>query len=455
MRTGRDRFSDSMEFSDKDLQKLVVPVVIEQVLAVLMGLADTVMVSSCGGAVVSGISLVDQISVLLVGLFSALAAGGSIVSAQYVGHGERKLVSKSASQLYLSMGFISSLFAVFAIVFNNQILNIIYRNLEPDVFSSASVYFFFIALSFPFLGLYNAGTALFRAFGNTKISMNISLIANILNIIGNAMLIYVFKMGAAGAAISTLFSRIISFVLILFYLFRSADLDFKITLIPDFSILKKILFIGIPTGIENSIFQVGKLIVSSFIAGLGTVVITANAITGTIANIQNIPANSIGIVLVTVVGQLIGASDEKGALKYTKKLIKMAYIYIAVIGIFIFIFADKICLLFSLDAATTDLVIIVLRYNCIATMLVHPLSFALANSIRAAGDVRYTMAVSISSMWIFRIGLAYFLGIYMGYGLLGIWAAMTIDWLVRAVFYVTRIATGKWLSHRNAIIDSN
>ena len=441
-----------MDFSGKSLQKLVIPLVIEQTLAIAMGMADTVMVSSCGEAVVSGISLVDQISVLLVGLFSALAAGGSIVCAQFLGHGDKELVSRSSAQLFLAVGFISSVLMTIALIFNNGILNVLYRKIEPDVFSNASIYFYFLALSFPFLGIYNAGAALFRAIGNSRISMNVSLVANIINIIGNAILIYIFKMGAAGAAISTLFSRIISCVFIIYLLSRS-ELAFRMSFKPDGFLLKKILYIGVPTGIENSIFQIGKLIVSTMTAGLGTVVITANAITGTIAGVQNIPSNSVGTSLVTVVGQCIGAGDEKSAKENIKKLIKMAYLFTAVLAVLSLIFARQICMLFNLSSETTDLVVIVLRFNCIMTMLFHPTSFALANAIRAAGDVRYTMIVSIASMWIFRICLAYILGLRLGLGLLGIWSAMTIDWVVRSIFYVWRILSGKWLSHKNAIVE--
>ena len=282
--------------------------------------------------------------------------------------------------------------------------------------------------------------------------MNVSLVANILNIIGNAILIYIFKMGAAGAAISTLFSRIVSCVFII-YMLSQSELAFRMSFKPDRSLLKKILYIGVPTGIENSIFQIGKLIVSTMTAGLGTVVITANAITGTIAGVQNIPSNSVGTSLVTVVGQCIGAGDEKAAKENIKKLIKMAYLFTAVLAVLSFIFARQICMLFNLSSETTDLVVIVLRFNCIMTMLFHPTSFALANAIRAAGDVRYTMVVSIASMWVFRICLAYILGLKLGLGLLGIWSAMTIDWVVRSIFYVWRIVSGRWLSHKNAIVE--
>ena len=443
-----------MDFSDRSLRKLIIPIVIEQTLAITMGIADTVMVSSCGEAVVSGISLIDQINVLLVSLFTALAAGGSIVVAQFLGHGDDKLVKKASAQLFLAVVFISTLFMLIAILFNNGILNLLYKKIEPDVFDSASVYFYIVAVSFPFLGIYSSGAALFRAIGNSKLSMNISLIANIINIAGNAVLIYIFNMGAAGAAFATLFSRIISSILIAIALIQNKKLSFTVTVKPDKEMLGKILYISIPTGLENSIFQIGKLIVSTMTAGLGTVVITANAITNSIAGFQNIPSNAIGTGLITVTGQTIGAGDEKTAYKLIGKFLKTSYLYTAFLGVLIFAFPRQICFLYNLSDETTELVVLVLRFNCIMTMLAHTSSFTLPNALRAAGDVRYTMTVAIASMWIFRIGFAYILGLRMGYGLLGLWAAMTIDWLVRSVFYVYRLVSGKWLSHKDAIVGA-
>lgn len=443
-----------MEFSDKSIRKLIIPIVIEQTLMITMGIADTVMVSSCGESVVSGISLVDQINVLLVSLFSALAAGGSIVVAQFLGHGDEKLVKKASAQLFLSVVFVSTLFMLIAILFNNGILNLLYKKIEADVFKSASVYFYIVAVSFPFLGIYSSGAALFRAIGNSKISMNISFIANVINIAGNALLIYVFHMGAAGAALSTLFSRIITSICIAVALVHNKNLSFKLTLKPDAEMLRKILYISIPTGLENSIFQIGKLIVSTMTAGLGTVVITANAITNSIAGFQNIPSNAIGTGLITVTGQTIGAGDEKNAYKLVGKFMRTSYIYTTILGVLIFAFAGPVCFIYHLSEETAELVVLVLRFNCIMSILAHTPSFALPNALRAAGDVRYTMTVAIASMWIFRIGFAYVLGLKLGFGLLGIWAAMTIDWLVRSAFYVARYVTGKWLTHKDAIVGS-
>ncbi len=440
-----------MRFSDKDLRKLIFPLVVEQFLAIAIGMVDTVMVASCGETSVSGISLVDQINVLLVGMFTALASGGSVVAAQFMGRKDREMVGRASNQLFLAVGGLALFFTGTALVFNRQILTMIYRSLEPEVMQAARIYFYITALSYPFLGIYNSGAALFRAVGDSKVSMNVSFVANILNVLGNALLIYGFGWGVAGAATATLFSRIVCAVVICFLLFKSEKIHMSKNWRLDPGMLKKILYIGVPNGVENSIFQIGKLIVSSMIASLGTVAITANAIVGNIAGLQNVPANAIGVSMITVIGQCIGAGDADQGKYYIKKLLKIAYAFGAVCGVLLIVFARPICSMYHLSRETSDLVVVVLTYICICTMLIHPVSFALANALRAAGDVKYTMVVAIGSMWIFRIGLAYFLSIYLEIGLLGVWIAMTIDWVVRGTCFVTRVATGKWAGNIKAI----
>ena len=277
--------------------------------------------------------------------------------------------------------------------------------------------------------------------------------ANLINVAGNALLIYGFQMGAAGAAISTLAARVVCAVVIFALLKKNKEIPLGKSWKPDGRILKKILYIGVPNGLENSIFQIGKLMVSSLIAGFGTASITANAIVGNVGNFQLIPGNAIGMAMITVIGQCVGAGDVKQAEYYNRKLIKTAYLYMIVLGIGLIVLARPVCSLYQLSEATTRLTITVLLYNCICCMLVHPLAFAQANSLRAAGDVKFTMVVSIASMWTCRIVLAYLIGGYMGLGVLGVWIAMTIDWCVRAFFFTTRIRSGKWTAHMNVITN--
>ena len=309
-----------MLFSQDALKKLLWPLIIEQFLAIAMGMADTVMAASCGEAVVSGISLVDSICVLLIGLFTAMACGGAVVAAQYMGHGDKEMVGRASNQLFLAVGGVALLFMTIALIWNKGLLALLYGNVEADVMNAARIYFYIVAGSFPFLGIYNGGAALFRAGGDSKVSMKVSLVANLVNIAGNAILIYGAGIGAAGAALSTLFSRILSAVMIIVLLGKSDKIIVSNHWRVDTKILGKILYIGVPNGLENSIFQIGKLLTTSLIAGFGMAATTANAVTGSIASFQQIPANAIGVAMITVIGQCIGAGETEQALYYLKKM---------------------------------------------------------------------------------------------------------------------------------------
>ncbi len=439
-------------FSDNALNKLLVPLIVEQLLMVAMGMADTFMIASCGEAAVSGISLVDTLAILLIGLLSAMASGGAVVAAQFMGKNDREMVGKASNQLFLMVGIGSMVLMAVALIWNNQILQMIYGDVEPAIMEAARIYFYFTAISLPFLGIYNGGAALFRAIGNSKVSMQVSMLANLVNVFGNALLIYLLKWGVAGAAFATLLSRVLSAVLILMLLKKDATLPMGKSREIDFSMMRKILYIGVPNGVENCIFQVGKLLLSSLLAGFGTVAITANAVTNSIGSFQQIPNTAIGIAMITVVGQAVGAGDDEQATYYMKKLMKQAYFYMIVLGLVLMVVARPVTELYHLSEETTELTIWLLVYNSICSMIALPLAFTLPNALRAAGDVKFSMVVSIGCMWIFRIMLSYVLASYLKMGVKGIWVAMTVDWVVRAVFYVVRIRNGKWLIHKDKII---
>lgn len=441
-----------MLFSQSALRKLLWPLIIEQFLAVAMGMADTVMAASCGEAAVSGISLVDSICVLLIGLFTAMASGGAVVAAQYMGRGDKEMVGRASNQLFLAVGGVALLFMAVALIFNRGLLNLLYGNVEADVMSAARIYFYIVAVSFPFLGIYNGGAALFRAVGDSKVSMKVSLVANLMNIAGNALLIYVAKIGVAGAALSTLFSRILSAVMIIVLLTKSDKISMSKSWQIDTNILGKILYIGIPNGLENSIFQIGKLLTTSLIAGFGMVATTANAVAGSIASFQQIPANAIGVAMITVIGQCIGAGEESQAVYYLKKMMKTAYVCMILLGILMILLSRPLCSIYHLSDATTEMTVLLLIYNSVCCMLVHPLSFAQSNALRAAGDVKFTMIVAIASMWICRVGMAYILGQGLGLGVIGVWIAMTMDWTVRAFLFTNRVRTGKWLQYKDRLV---
>lgn len=438
-------------FTDEKLRKLIIPLIIEQFLAVAMGMADTFMVSSCGEAAVSGISLVDTICILMFGLFTAMSSGGGVVVAQFIGKNDREMVGKASNQLFLAVSLLSLLFTAIGLAGNYWILSFIYGDLEPAVMEAARIYFFYTALAFPVIAVYNAAAALFRSIGNSKTPMKVSMSCNLLNVIGNALLIYGLELGVTGAAISTFIARTVAAFAIVAFLLKSDELVLAKSWKPDWTVMKKILYIGVPNGIENSIFQVGKLVLSSLIASFGTAAITANAVVNSVGSLQLVPANAMGIAMITVVGQCIGAKETELAKKNMFKLLKITQVMMLVLGIPLFIFARPIFGLYHLSEETLHIAVQLQLFNCVASIIAQPYAFPLANGLRAANDVRYTMVVSLLTMFMCRIALAYVLGDFCGLGVLGVWIAMSIDWVVRAIFFIGRVRTGKWLKYADKI----
>ncbi len=438
-------------FTRKKLLELIIPLTIEQFLIMAVGFIDSIMVSSCGESAISGISVVNTINNMVNCLLTALATGGAVVAAQFIGKKDKKTVSLISDQLFWLTLLFSGIVAITAFFGNGPILSSLYRNLETDVMENARIYFFFSALSYPFYGIYNSGAALFRAIGNSKISMKISLCKNLFNVFGNAVFIYGLGLGVTGAALSTFLSHILSAALILYFLYRDKEIHFAIG--PSFrpAIIKKILYIGIPNSFETGIPQIGRILLTTLTASFGTIAITADSVTCNIGNFQLIPSEAIGIAMTTVVGQLVGAGDWEGVKKYAKKLVKMSYLSLFGLGLLLFAIEQPLFLLYHLSDDTISLVKLLLNYNIICLIIMQPLSYAVPAALRAANDVHYTMVVSIITMWTCRIGLAYFLGRYVGLGVFGIWIAMTIEWCVRALFFVPRFA---WLTRRNRSTDA-
>ena len=411
-------------FSNKDLSRLILPLIVEQFLAVTIGMADTVMVSSVGEAAMSGVSIVDTLNILLINLFSALATGGAIVTSQYLGRGERKNANAAARQLVFSTAFLSLVIMALCLVFRRQMLYGIFGHAEQDVMANALMYFLVTALSYPFIAVYNAGAALFRSMGNSRVSMLTSIVMNAVNIIGNAVCIYGLKMGVLGAALPTLLSRITGAVLIMFLLRDNRHPIFitQLTHIrPDWSMIKRILGIGIPNGLENGMFQIGKIMVQSLVTSFGTVAVAANAVANSVGGIPQIPAVAIGLAMVTVVGQCVGAGDYDAARRYIIRLSKYSYLSMFLTNLPFVLALTPIIGCFNLHPETAEVARQVLLSNSACMIFIWVPSFTLPNGLRAANDVKYTMTMSVLSMWIFRVGFSYILGQYLGLGLLGAW----------------------------------
>ncbi len=448
-------------FTRQALVRLMIPLIVEQMLLMTVGMADTMMVTTAGEAVVSGVSLVDNINILIINIFSALSTGGAVVVSQYLGRREVENARSAAKQLlYVNLIVGAALMAV-ALLLREHILLLLFGSISPEIMDAALVYFLLTAAAYPFIAIYNAGAALFRAMGNSKVSMFNSLIVNIINITVNAVLIYGFNMGSAGAGIGTLVSRIAAAAIIGVMITRPSNLVYIENLFQPqlhWPTVKTILGIGVPNGIENGMFQIGKLLVlnliTSFDLGVDLVVkgssVAANAIANSIAGVVNVPSQGIGLGMITVVGQCMGAEDHTQASGYTKKLLLASYCAMWVMNPLLFFGSPALVPLFNLTPATAALTIQILRWYAVFTVIVWPLSFTLPNALRAAGDAKFTMVISMLSMWICRIGCSYFFGSPwgLGLGLLGVWLGMFADWVVRALFFTVRFASGKWKLHK-------
>ncbi len=437
-----------IEFTNTDLKKLIVPLIIEQALAVSVGIADTIMVSAVGEAAVSGVSLVDMISVLLINIFAALATGGAVVTSQLIGAQRRDKACLSANQLLIITFFISIVVMILSLVARAQLLRLLFGSIDDAVMSNAIIYFGISALSYPFLALYNACAALFRAMGNSSISMFASLATNIINIGGNAICVYGLNMGVEGVAIPTLIARAVGAVMLLRLLADSRrEVHIKLkNFIPDFGTIRRILFIGIPSGLENSIFQLGRVIVTSIIAFFGTMQIAATAVANNLGHFGNLPGQAMSLAMITVVGHCIGARDFDGAKYYTKKLMKITYVLTIAVNILIIVLLRPLLRIYNLSDETLHLAAILALIHGVCAMLFWPASFTLPNALRAANDVKFTMVVSIASMWVFRVFFSYILGLRVGWGAIGVWISMILDWICRMSFFIARFRSGKWLT---------
>ncbi|MCR5770281.1 MAG: MATE family efflux transporter [Butyrivibrio sp.] len=441
-------------FSNHDLLLLVIPVIAEQFLTSLMGLADSMMVSNVNDYSLGAVQLVDSINILVNQAFAALATGGVVVCSNFIGQKKTDKAEKAARQVSLSALVLSVSITIVCLLLRNGILNAVFGKVEEALMAEAQVYFFITILSFPGIALYNAGSAIYRAQGNTKRPLAISIVCNFINIAGNAIFIYVFGLGVAGAALSTFLSRWLSAIVVFAYLHNKNQMisirDYK-TIRPDAYLIKRVLALGIPNGIENSMFQFGKLVIQSTVSTMGTIAITAQAMTNIMENVNGVAACGVGIGLMTVVGQSLGAGRKDEARYYIKKLAIWAEIAIIASCLFVFAIRGPITSLGGMNEASARLCM----YMCGLITIVKPLfwvpSFLPAYGMRAAGDVRFSMILSVISMWLVRVGVTLFLVYVVGFvSPVSVWCGMFSDWFVRGVFFAIRFKSGKWLEHRVA-----
>ena len=437
-----------MLFSRDALVRLIVPLVIEQLLAICIGMADTIMVTSVSESAVSAVSLVDSINILLIQLFSAMATGGAVVAAQYLGRRDQNNACKAAKQLMYSSVLIALVIGALAVVFCRPLLQLCFGALAPSTMTYCEIYFLLSALSYPALAAYNAGAALLRAMGNSKASMFTSLLMNMTNVIGNAILIYGFKMEVAGAATASLLSRILGAVIMLRMMLNAhAPIHIKRITHPefDFSMIRLIFRQGIPNGLENSMFQIGKLLVAGIVALFGESIIAANAIGNTMGNFHVFAGQAICMGLTTVVSQCVGAGAYDRARYYMKKLTVVAYTVMGIVNLTLILCIPLILRVYDVAPEAAVLAREVMLIHGGSAILLWLPSFMIPYFLRAAGDATYTMIVSMLTMWLVRVLGAYVIGRYLGYGVVGVWFAHAIlDWATRSVIFYARYRSGKW-----------
>ena len=438
-------------FSNKALWKLMAPLAFDQLLNSMMGAVGTMVVSNLGSAAISAVSLVDAINVLIVQAFYALAAGGTVVCSQYLGCKKEKEANEAARQLLFITFVLSVVIAAICLAANGPLLRLIFGEVEPQVMKYSRQYFIISAISYPFIALYDDGSSIFRAQENSKTPMMISLCANILNLILNILFVWGFHMEVIGSATATMLSRAFSMIAVL-CLLRRPELIIRLrgylSIRPIWSQIRRILYLGIPSGIENSMFQFGKLAIQSTVSMMGTAAIAAQGMTNILENLNGILAIGIGVGLMTVVGECMGAGRKDEAAYYIKKMTAVSEVVVIASCLLIFALVHPITIFGGMEAKSAKMCIFMVGCITIAKPIVWSLAFIPAYGFRAAGDVKFTMVTSALIMWFCRVTLAMFLARVLGFGPIAVWIGMFTDWSVRAIIYSIRFKSGKWMEHQ-------
>lgn len=440
-----------MLFDNRTLFGLILPIIIEQFLNSFMGMVDTIMVSTVGSEAISAVSLVDSINNLVIQVFSAMAAGATIICSQYIGSGNKKESNRAAGQVVFTASVISLSIAVFCISGGERLLRLVFGAVEASVMEQSVVYFVITAISYPFLALFSAGAAFYRASGNSKLPTKVSIVSNVINVIGNAVFIYGFQWGVAGAAFATLLSRVFC-TIVIFCCLRKPGQTIVVRdclkIRPDISLIVAIMAIGVPSGIENGMFQFGKLAVQSTVSTMGTTAMSAQAMTNILENVNGIFGNSVGIGLMTVVGQCIGADKKEEAKYYMIKLMRIAGIGTFVSCLLVLAITRPVAWLAGMEPEAAQMCFELVAAMTVIKPFIWVGAFGLPYGLRAAGDVKFSMIASVSIMWGCRVALGIFLVRVFQFGLTGVWIGMFADWIVRAVIFTTRFVNGKWLRYK-------
>lgn len=438
-------------FDNRKLAALLVPLAIDQLLNSFMGTVDTLVVSNLGSAAISAVSLVDSINVLIVQAFFALASGGTVVCSHYLGCRKQEEAKEAAGQLVFITFLMSAVIAALCLVFNHQLLSLIFGEVEAAVMTNAKQYFFLSAISYPFIALYDDGACILRAQENSSLPMKISVASNVVNLALNLLFVWGFHFGVAGSACATLLARVFAMAVVMIKL-RNPGLEVPLrnyfSIRPDWAEIKRILNIGVPSGIENGMFQFGKLAIQSTVSMMGTAAIAAQGMTNIIENLNGILALGVGIGLMTVVGETLGAGRKEEAVYYVKKLCKISEVVIIGSCLVMFILVFPITHFGGMEPESAKMCIFMVGCITVVKPIVWVMAFIPAYGFRAAGDVKFTMTVSVICMWFCRVTLSIFLARVFYMGPIAVWIGMFTDWTIRNIIYTVRFRSGKWLNHQ-------
>lgn len=434
-------------FSVKEQHRLIMPLFLDQVFIAVVGLFTTVMLSYAGEAAVSAVSLVDMINLLFINVLIALASGGSIVVSQYVGRKEPDQVRAAAGQLIGVNAAISTGILLLVVLLHKPMLHLFFGGVEQDVMEAAITYFVLSGLSYPFLAVYHSCAAIFRAAGNSRVPMLSSVAMNLLSVAGSVVGIFVFRAGVAGAAGAMLLARILAAAAMLRLSMGGryeVCVSFSQIVSWDAAMVKRILHLSIPNSIENGLFQLGRVLVSSIVALLGTTEIVATGVAYNFMGLGISYANAVNLAMMTVVGQCVGAGEYEQAVNYTKRFLKLSFLGTLISSIVVMLLQTPVMGLYALSSQAKELAFFLATSHNTSGAFIWPIAFSLACALRAAGDVRYTMVIATVSMFVLRVVFAYILGIALGFGIYGVWAAMFLDWVLRSAAFARRFKNGKW-----------
>lgn len=438
-------------FTNKDLRNLIIPLFIEQFLLMFVGIADTFVVSFSSEADVSGVSLVTSFNTVLIFLFTALSSGGAVIISQYIGSRNEKAASRSAGQLLMISAVISAAMAALILVFHTQLLRLLFGKIEADVMTACESYLWITTLSLPFLAIYDAGAALCRSIGKTNVTMNVSIAANVINVAGNCVGVFALDLGAAGVAWPSLISRALSAAAVPAYCFHKKNpvrYRLRDVLAWDGDLLSKVMGIALPNGVENGVHQLVKVALSSMVALFGTYQIAANGVAQSIWSLASIMVLAMAPVYTTVIGQCMGARDIDAANFYFKKLNRITLVLSVLWNALIFAITPLIVRYSAISPEAKELVIWLVLINNIFNGLAYPFAGSLGNGLRAAGDVKFTMIVSITLTIAARLFFSALFGLWLGWGVIGVAIGMSIDLVFRGAIFLWRLKSQKWTQFR-------